>query len=80
MEIKILGPDSTNSDILLRRTITVLNQLHIEATVEKIEDPSDTWSYGLIQFPAFVVGRRVISQGSVLTEVELRKIIQKQVG
>ena len=41
MTIKILGPGCMNCQTLYRRTEEALNELHLEATIEKVESYQD---------------------------------------
>lgn len=78
MDIKILGIDCANCHLLEKRAVKALNQLHIEATVEKVEDPEDVWSYGLLEPPALVIDGHLVSQGKIHTIAELKEILLQQ--
>jgi glutaredoxin len=77
MEIKILGYDCPHCDKLQRRALRAVEQLHIEANVEKINDPENVWSYGMITPPTLVINGHIVSQGKMYTIAELKKLIKQ---
>ena len=55
MIIKILGPGCTNCKNLERATREALEQLHLDATVEKVQDYPSILGYGVMSTPGLVV-------------------------
>ena len=58
MIIKILGPGCTNCQNLERATREALDQLGIDATVEKVEDYAAIAGYGIMSTRAWSSTRR----------------------
>lgn len=76
MDIKILGPGCKNCILLYKMTTQALQELNLEATLEKVEDYSQIASFGVISTPALVVNGKVVLSGRVPTASHLREIIQ----
>lgn len=77
MNIKVLGPGCINCKTLERRTIEALQELHIEATVEKVEDFKEIASYGILRTPGLVIDGKVVSYGAVPKVEEIKNLILK---
>ena len=75
MTIKILGPGCMNCRTLERRTREAVEQLRLEASVEKVEDPRDIYSQGVMSTPGLVIDGRVVSQGRVPTVEAIKELI-----
>jgi small redox-active disulfide protein 2 len=75
MTIKILGPGCMNCKTLERRTCEALQQLNIEAAVEKVEDLASIMSYGILATPGLVIDEKVVSQGRVPTVNTLKELL-----
>lgn len=75
MKIKILGPGCRNCEKLEKNTRVALEELDMDASVEKIEDFKVIASYGVMQTPALVVDEEVKSFGKVSTVKEIKKIL-----
>jgi len=78
MKIKILGPGCVNCKTLANRTLEAVQQLEIEATVEKVEDIQAIASYGILRTPGLVIDERVVSYGMVPKVEEIKALILKQ--
>lgn len=76
MEIKILGPGCKNCVLLYKMTTQVIQELGLDATIEKVEDYGQIASYGVMSTPALVVDGVVAFSGRVPTPSHLREIIQ----
>ncbi len=76
MDIKILGPGCKNCVLLYKMTTQVIQELGIEANIEKIEDYGQIASYGVMSTPALVVNGTVAFSGRVPTPRNLREIIE----
>lgn len=75
MIIKILGPGCRNCANLERVTRQALEDLGLEATVEKVEDYPTIVGYGVMATPALVVDERVLTSGRVPTFQEVRELL-----
>jgi small redox-active disulfide protein 2 len=75
MLIKILGPGCTNCKKLERATREALDQLGMDATVEKVEDHAAIAGYGVMATPGLVVDDRVLVSGRVPQSAEIRELL-----
>lgn len=75
MIIKILGPGCRNCANLERVTRQALEDLGLDATVEKVEDYPTIVAYGVMATPALVVDERVLTSGRVPTRQEVRELL-----
>lgn len=75
MIIKILGPGCRNCANLERVTRQALEDLGLDATVEKVEDYPTIVGYGVMATPALVVDERVLTSGRVPTFQEVRELL-----
>jgi small redox-active disulfide protein 2 len=78
MKIKVLGPGCMNCKTLANRTLEAVQQLGIDATIEKVEDYPTIASYGILRTPGLVIDEQVVSSGVVPGVDEIRGIILKQ--
>lgn len=77
MNIKVLGSGCVNCKTLERRTQEALQELNIEATVEKVEDFQKIASYGIMRTPGLVIDEKVVSFGVVPKVEEIKNLILK---
>lgn len=77
MNIKVLGPGCTNCKTLERRTIEALQELKIDAKVEKVEEYQKIAGYGIMRTPGLVIDEKVVSSGVVPKVEEIKSLIMK---
>ena len=65
MEIKVLGPGCRNCVALETRTRLALEDLGLEADIEKVTDPAAIAGYGVLSTPGLVVDGDVVLTGKV---------------
>lgn len=75
MIIKILGPGCNNCKKLERVTREALDQLGLDATVEKIEDYAAIMGYGVMSTPGLVVDDKVLVSGRVPKTAEVKQLL-----
>lgn len=75
MKIKILGTGCPNCKKLEINVNKALEELKLEATVEKVTDLPEIMSYGVLSVPAIVVDEKVLSSGAVLTVTEIKELL-----
>lgn len=75
MEIKILGTGCSKCEKLEKNLNKVLEELKIDATIEKVDDLIELVSYGVMSTPGFVVNDEVKSVGKALSVKEIKKIL-----
>ena len=78
MNIKILGAGCPKCRQLEKNVRIVLENLNIEADVEKVTDINEIMKYGVMMTPALVINGTVRSTGRVYSTKELEKILQTQ--
>jgi small redox-active disulfide protein 2 len=76
MKIKILGSGCPNCKVLEANARKAVNELKIEADIEKVTDITKIMEYGVMSTPALVVNGKVVSYGRVLTSEEIKKILK----
>ncbi|MCJ7691064.1 MAG: thioredoxin family protein [Clostridiaceae bacterium] len=75
MIIKILGSGCANCKKLEANTRKAVEDLGIEATIEKVEDFKKIMAYGVMKTPALVVDEKVKIMGRVPTAEEIKKYL-----
>lgn len=75
MIIKVLGPGCMNCKTLEKRTQEAVASLHVEATVEKVEDIMKISAYGILRTPGLVIDEKVVSSGHVPTVDAIKELI-----
>jgi len=75
MIIKVLGPGCMNCKTLERRTIEALDNLGIQAHVDKVVDLDGISSYGVMRTPGLVIDEKLVWQGGVPTVEKIKEII-----
>jgi len=77
MIIKILGTGCPNCQKLEANTKQALEELKIEAKVEKVTEIQDIMSYGVMGTPALVVDEKVEVSGRIPDVSEIKTILSK---
>ena len=75
MDIKVLGPGCMNCQTLEKRTYTALQELNIDANVEKVQDYQKIASFGIMRTPGLVIDGKVVAAGYVPTVEKLKEIL-----
>ena len=75
MIIKILGPGCNNCKNLERATREALDQLGLDATVEKVDDYPAIMGYGIMATPGLVVDDKVLVSGRVPKPAEIKQLL-----
>ena len=76
-EIKVLGPGCPRCEALYNHVVLALDELGLEATVEKVKDLGRIAAHGVMQTPGLVVDGKVVSQGKGLSVDEVKEILSK---
>jgi len=77
MNIKILGTGCPNCQKLEANTKQALEELKMEATMEKVTEIQDIMSYGVMGTPALVVDEKVEVTGRIPSVEEIKTILSK---
>ncbi|PLX03782.1 MAG: thioredoxin family protein [Marinilabiliales bacterium] len=75
MEIKVLGTGCAKCKSLEKNTIAAVEQLNLEAKIEKVEDIMEIMKYGVMVTPALVADNAVVVKGRVPSVEELKSIL-----
>lgn len=73
MTIKILGLGCMNCKKLEANVRKAIEELGIEASIEKVTDFKDIVAYGVMRTPALVVDEQVKISGKVASVEEIKK-------
>ncbi len=75
MIVKVLGPGCRNCSNLERATRQAIDDLGLDATVEKVTDYPTIVGYGVMATPGLVVHEVLVCSGRVPTAAEVRKLL-----
>ena len=75
MIIKVLGSGCSSCKKLEANTKKAVEELGIEATIEKVEDFKQILGYGVMKTPALVVDEKVKAMGRIPTVEEIKKYL-----
>ena len=75
MTIKVLGPGCMNCKTLEKRAQEAVASLHVDATVEKVQDIMQIATYGILRTPGLVIDEKVVSSGRVPAVEEITQMI-----
>jgi small redox-active disulfide protein 2 len=76
MNIKILGTGCTSCKNLEKNTRAAVEEMGIDATVEKVENIMDIMKYNVLRTPALVVDEKVKIMGRVPNVEEIKKYLK----
>lgn len=76
MNIKILGSGCKNCKKLEENTKKALEELGLNAEVQKVEDFKEIMKYGVMQTPALVVDEEVKFSGKVLKSEDIKEYLK----
>lgn len=71
LNIKILGSGCANCKRLEQITRTVVENLGMEAEIEKVTDFTEIMKYPIISTPGLVINEKVVSSGRIPTETQI---------
>lgn len=75
MDIKILGSGCAKCQALEALTRTAVDELGVDAALEKVTDPGDIASWGVMATPALVIDDEVVLSGRVPSAGDMKKLI-----
>ncbi|PLX10058.1 MAG: thioredoxin family protein [Marinilabiliales bacterium] len=77
MNIKVLGTGCAKCKTLEKNTIAAVEEMKLDAVVEKVEDIMDIMKYGVMVTPALVADEKVIVKGIVPSVEEIKSLLSK---
>ena len=75
MEIKVLGTGCAKCKSLEKITKQAIEELNINASVEKVEDIQKIMEYGIMRTPGLVIDGKVILSGKLPKLDEMKDIL-----
>ena len=75
IEIKIVGANCSNGRRLKKIIEKVSLQNHVDITICELNNKSDQKRYNVSMVPALVIDEKIISQGKILSDKEIKKLI-----
>jgi len=75
LKIKILGAGCSRCDTLERMTRKAVEEMQLEAMVEKVGDIEEILRYSVLRTPALVINEKVIFSGVVPAMSELKSLL-----
>lgn len=75
MDIKILGTGCVNCNNLEANTRTALAALGLAVDIEKVTDPSEIVSWGVMSTPALVIDDEVVLSGRVPPAEQIKRLL-----
>ena len=78
MEIKVLGTGCAKCKSLEKVTRKAIDELHLDATVSKVEDIQKIMEYSVMRTPALVIDEKVVLSGQLPKVAELKELLSNQ--
>jgi small redox-active disulfide protein 2 len=75
MKIKVLGTGCARCKTLEKLTSKAVEELNLDATVEKVEDIQKIMEYAVMRTPALVIDEKVVLSGQVPKINDLKELL-----
>ena len=75
MEIKVLGTGCAKCKSLEKITRKAVDELNLDASVEKVEDIQKIMEYAVMRTPALVINEKVVLSGQLPKITELKSLL-----
>ena len=75
MEIKVLGTGCAKCKSLEKITRKAVEELNLDATVEKVEDIQKIMEYAVMRTPALVINEKVVLSGQVPKVAQVKDLL-----
>lgn len=76
LDIKVIGPGCANCTKLADLCREVVEEINLEAEIQKITDTDEFWKYGIMLTPGLVVNGKILVQGKLPTKKTLENWLQ----
>lgn len=80
MEIKVLGPGCKNCKTLETAVLKIVEEMGIEAKVEKVENVKRIAELGVLITPGLIINGKIKSSGRVPGRDDIVKWINEEMG
>ena len=77
MEIKVLGTGCAKCKSLEKITRKAVEELSLDATIEKVEDIQKIMEYAVMRTPALVINEKLVLSGQLPKIAEMKDILSK---
>ena len=75
MEIKVLGTGCAKCKSLDKVTRIAVEELNLDASIEKVEDIQKIMKYAVMRTPALVINEKVVISGQVPKTSEMKELL-----
>lgn len=75
MQIKVLGTGCARCRSLEKITQKAVEELNLDATVEKVEDIQKIMEYAIMRTPALVINDKVVLSGQVPKVTQIKDLL-----
>lgn len=75
MEVKVIGTNCKNGMQLFKMASRAIEDNKEDIKLEKSDDIKDIKKYGVNNIPGLVIDDKLVSQGKVLTQKEISKLL-----
>ncbi len=79
MEIKVLGTGCAKCKSLEKITRKAVEELNLDASVEKVEDIQKIMEYAVMRTPALVINEKVVLSGQLPKITELKSLLTNNI-
>ena len=79
MNIKVLGTGCARCQAMEKTVWEVVNELQIDATVEKVNDMKKILEYPILTTPGLVIDEKLVSSGKVPDKAEVMKLVMNAI-
>jgi small redox-active disulfide protein 2 len=79
MEIKVLGSGCAKCKSLEKITRKAVDELNLDASVEKVEDIQKIMEYAVMRTPALVINEKVVMSGQLPKITELKSLLTNNI-
>lgn len=77
MEIKVLGTGCAKCKSLEKLTKQVVDELSLNASIEKVEDIQKIMEYGIMSTPGLIINDKIVLSGKLPKKKELKEILNQ---
>ena len=79
VKIKVLGTGCARCKTLEKLTTKAVEELELDASVEKVDDIQKIMEYAVMRTPALVINEKVVMSGQVPKIAELKDLLTKNI-
>jgi small redox-active disulfide protein 2 len=80
LNIKILGPGCPRCQEVEKRAKEVVQEMNIEANIEKVTDLKKIMEYKLLSTPGLVINEKVVISGKIPAKSQIKQWIEEELN